>query len=482
MRKVALVALALVPTAAFGCTALLGDFELGAGSGTTTEAGSDGTTSGDGDTDGGTITDGGDLDAFDAQSLVFTTCGINESSIRTIEEITPDSGQSGYSGQVQIFRINQSTVRVIAQKADQNDGATVYSFDPKNGSGPLSPTVIDLQNAGRWLDARRLPNQGIISLLFLGRFAGAPLVHMKVIELPDTNLTAQQPINLSQDFPDRTAGMGSNVTGVLGAYQNNNEYFWALGGWPGTSANTWELLVGYRPSAQSIPAPVLVHSTSDDRAVRFGEMARSQQTQYLFNDKGPESQTDIGSEYFAIPQATTTQVAPKALRPVAGTKPFVMLAASGITTGDGIRLAAAEVDFSAATFGMVRAGVVSQADLMAGFDGTKVPIAFTISTFTEVPAESRGRFFGADMLWLGTPPEPLRGQGLNFIWYDTERRVMRAKQAGMQRMLQNHPAIEKSAIWLEQQTAVNADADVVFVERMTGNKWALQYARLSCIR
>jgi hypothetical protein len=51
----------------------------------------------------------------------------------------------------------------------------------------------------------------------------------------------------------------------------------------------------------------------------------------------------------------------------------------------------------------------------------------------------------------------------------------------MQRMLQTHVAIEKSSIWLESQTAANAEADVVFVERAP-DKFLLQYGRLSCIR
>ena len=137
MRKVALAALALLPTAAFGCTALLGDFEVDATATTPEGGGGDGPVSGDGDTDGGGPNDA-DPDAFDAQSLVFTSCGINESSIRMIQEV-PDAGPGGvgWYGQIQVFRINQSTVRVIAQRNSggsngPNDGATVYTFDPKN--------------------------------------------------------------------------------------------------------------------------------------------------------------------------------------------------------------------------------------------------------------------------------------------------------------------------------------------------------------
>jgi hypothetical protein len=480
MRKVALVALALSPLAAFGCTALLGDFEVSATANNAAEAGDDGTSGGDGPSDG--PMDGGDPDAFDAQSLAFTTCGINESSIRTIEELVPDSGQPAYTGQLEIFRINQSTVRVVAQKNQMNDGATVYSFDPKNGSGPLTPTIVDLQTAGRYLDARRLPNQGIIALMFLERLASA-MAHVKVFELPDTNLSGQLAVNLSTDFADPTAGGGGGgggLSGTLGAYPTNNEYFWAIGGSP-SGANSYDLIVGHRVGA-SVPTPVVVHTTTDDRLVRLRAMARSQQTQYIFNDEGPEAQTDPGASYFAVPQDTTTTVPAKTLRPIGGTKPFVLIGASGISTGDGLRLAAAEVDFTSANFGSVRAGLVSQADLTAGFDGTKVPLAFPITSFADVPSEGEARFFGADMLWLGTPPDPLKGQGLNFIWYDTDRRVMRIKQTGMQRMLQTHQAIEKTAVWLESQTAVNADADVVFVEKVVGGKFLLQYGRLSCIR
>ena len=484
MRKLALAALALIPTAAFGCTALLGDFEVNATNTTPEGGGGDGPSNADGDTDGGGSTDA-DPDAFDAQSLVFTTCGINESSIRTIQEV-PDAGPGGvgWYGQVQIFRINQTTVRVIAQRniqsggvAGPQDGATIYTFDPKNGSGPLNPTILDLQGAGRYYDARRLGNQGILALLFMERDPAAPVVRMKVYELPDGNPSGQSSIKVSADFPTPTGGSGS---GALGAYANNNEYFWALGGVPSAVGPTFDLMVGHRVSASSLPTPVVIHSDADERMVRIREIARSQQTQYIFNDKGPDSAQEKGSAFYPTPQDTQAGVPPKNLQPATSSKPWVMIGASGVTTGDGLRLAVAEVDFSATNFGQVRAGLVSQADL-AALDGSKVPPAFTLTSLSDVPSEGEARFFGPDMIWLGTPPEPLKGQGLNMIWYETDKRVMRAKQTGMQRMLLNHTTIDRVGMVLDTQTAVNAEADVAFIEKVNGI-WTLQYGRMSCIR
>lgn len=487
MRKVALCAFALAPLAAIGCTAILGDFEVtpGAGAGTG-DASVDGTTDPDGGgADGATdANDPDSADAQDAQSTVFTTCGFG--TVRTVEEIEDPTDTIGFVGQLQIFRTG-NRVRVVAQKR-QGDGATVYSFDPmQNGNnGPLpAPEVIDLQGAGRYLDTRRLANQQILSLLFMERAVGAPVAHMKVVELSDS-LPGSQSIRISKDFNDPTAGgfAGGNLSGALGAYATNNEYFWTLGGMPSTAASgKFELWIGYRPNANAQPDPVVIHTTTEDRDVRVRDMVRSQQTQFILNDRGPDSPGDPGSSFYPVPQTTVAPatIAPRPFAPASG-KPFVVLGASGIATGDGIRLAVAEVDFSSTNFGIVRAGTITQSQLGAGFDGTKVPVAFTLTSFTDVPAEGDARFFGDELLWLGTPPDPLRGQGLNFIWYNTQTRVIRSKQTGMQRLL--HPAytnIQQSSIALDTQTAVTAELDVVFTERVA-TKSILRYARMSCIR
>lgn len=483
MRKVALCALGLAPLAVMGCTAILGDFEVTAGSGPGTSDGSPDGTTPEGGADGGSDANDPDAaDAQDAQSTVFTTCGFG--AVRTIEEIEDATDTTGFGRQLQIFRVG-ARVRVIAQKRI-GDGVTVYSFDPlQNGNnGPL-PTadVIDLQDAGRYLDTRRLANQQSLSLLFMERAVGAPIAHMKVVELPDSNPTAQQSIRVSKDFNDPTSfgATGADLSGALGVYATNNEYFWALGGMP-AAGGKFDLWIGYRPNVSTLPDPIVIHTTTESRDVRIRDMVRSQQTQFILNDRGPDGPNDQGSSYYAVPQATPPAAfAPRPFSP-AGGKPFVVFGSSGIATGDGIRLAVAEVDFSSTNFGTVRAGTVPQSELNAGFNGTKVPIAFTLSSLTDVPAEGEARFFGDELLWLGTPPDPLRGQGLNFIWFNTQTRVIRSKQTGMQRLLNPaHTNIQQSSIVLDTQTAVTAELDVVFTERV-GTKSALRYARMSCIR
>ena len=48
-------------------------------------------------------------------------------------------------------------------------------------------------------------------------------------------------------------------------------------------------------------------------------------------------------------------------------------------------------------------------------------------------------------------------------------------------MLLNHTTIDRVGMTLDTQTAVNAEADVAFIEKVNGI-WTLQYGRLSCIR
>jgi hypothetical protein len=485
MRKVALYALVLAPSAllsAVGCTAILGDFEVTAnGPGGTDGSVTDGPIGGEeGGADGGT--DANDPDAADAANTIFTTCGFG--MVRPIEEIEDATMTMGFGGQLQIFRVN-NLIRVIAQK-QMGDGATIYTFDPfKNGNnGPLPPAdKIDLQTAGRYLDARRAPTRNSTALLFMERSAGAPFARMKVIELPDSNPLGQSFTLVSKDFPDPApgGGGGGGLSGTLGVYGAADEYFWSLGGVPSASSpGKYDLFIGYKPNAATVPDRVLIHTSAEDRDVRVRDMARSQTTQFIVNDRGPDNAGDPGSSIYAVPQNTQTIVAPKLLSPSGG-KPFVVFGAEEAAMG-AIRLAVAEVDFSSTNFGIVRAGTIPQSDLNASFDGTKIPTAFTLTSLTEVPAEGEARFFGPDMIWLGTPPDPLRGQGLNFIWYNTDTHVIRSKQTGMNRLLNpGHTNIERSSVVLATQTAVNADLDVVFVERV-GTKSILQYGRLSCIR
>lgn len=458
-----------------GCTALLGDFEVSATNGTGT---GDGSPSDDGSTTTDGPTDGGDPDAFDAQSTVFTQCAIG--TPQPIETLTDPTQE--FEGDLQIFRSGDN-VRVIARRS-MSEGVTVYTFNPdQNGSNGMipTPTKLDLGAAGRYLDARRLANQGILALMFLERDAINNTAHVKVLELPDNNpsVASSPPIRLSQNFASPNSG---NISGSLGGYTNNNEYFWALGEVQDfTTPGNYDLLVGHRISGSAIPAPFVLHSGPEERVTGIRFMARSQATYFLANDKGPENASDKGTAFFVTPENPTTIVPPVSLSPANG-KPFVMFGLSGNTTGDGMRMAAAEVDFNSATsFGTVRAGLIKQADVNASFDGTKIPTAFTINSLIEVPAEGEARFFGDDMLWLGSPPGVLKGQGLNFIWFNTQTRVVRVKQVGASKLLATRTTLKGSALVLKAQNAVSADIDLVFTEKL-GTGSVLQYARMSCLR
>lgn len=475
MRKVALAGLLGALATGLGCTALLGDFDVGPGSSsgnTADAAGGDSSTTG---ADG--ASDAPD-DVFDAQSTVFTTCGAN--GTRIIEVI--DDANAGFAGSVQIFRTGNNVRAIVRKKT--SEGAFVYSFDPKSGNPgtPVTPTKVDLGAAGRYFDARRLTNQAIVSLLFLERDMGVPnpYARMMVYELPDNDLAGANKIRVSKDFP--APPQNANLAGALGGYANNNEYFWAFSV-PTGNPGEHDLLIGHRISASAQPTPIKIF-TGEERDVRVRDIARSQTTQFIFNDRGPDGPSDPGAGYFPVPQDTTSgPIAVKHLQPVGSTKPFAMLAVSGIPTGNGIRAAFAEIDFSGTGGGpgQLRIGEVAEADLPT-LDGSKVPPAFTLGSLLEAPLGGmEGRFFGDEFLWIGTPPEPQRGQGLNFIWYNVKSRIIRSRQTGMQKLLAAHPNILGASLNLISQTGFQADLDLVFVEEVAG-KSALAYTSISCVR
>jgi len=479
-QKAVLGPVALLLGCAVGCTSLLGDFDV-------SKSGGRGET--DGSTDGSDTLDGagGDAadssdDVFDAQSTVFATCGI--SSTVQIEQL--DDVNTGFDGKLQVFQAG-SNLRVIARHKNSS-GAFVYTFDPKTNAvdgGFQAVSKIDMSTNGDYLDAIRLGAQGVVSLFFLEHDTpgSTSVVRARVWELPDNDPTGKNPIKLSNDFNLNGGMSGYNLSGAIGGYTTNNEYFWAIGGFPSIgSPGSHDLLVGHRLAGSTLPNPVAIRTTDDEREIRVREIARAGTTQYIFNDRGPDMAGDPGSSYFPTPQDTSTAVEPVSLTPKNGTHPFIVLAGSGLSTGDGIRLALVEIDFGAATsFGTFRVGTVPGADL-ATLDGAKVPVAFTASSVLDLPLSGMdARFFGDDLLWIGTPPDPDSGHGLNFLWYNSLNRVTRVKMGGPTKLLPTRTGIVGVSSVLINQTPFSAEVDVVFVEEVNG-KSLLQFGKMDCVK
>lgn len=476
MRKVALSVVLGSLCTGFGCTALLGEFEVN-------PSGSSGLDANPVGEEASLAPDGSasdaPLDGYDPESTVFSACGVSQT--RIIDQVdTVDASTAGFDGFVQAVRIGNAVRAVVRKRSSQ--GAFVYTFDPKSGNSgsPVASQQLGLGDAGQFLDVRRRPGpQSATVLLFLERDKSAPVARMMVYELPDGNLGASQAARVSADFP--TPPTGANVSGALGLYAVANEYFWAMS--KPSAGNAYDLVVG-RKTTSALPPPVLIYS-GEERDVRVRHMARSQTTQYLFNDRGPDTPTDRGSSFFAVPQDTVTDtlIKPASLTPQAGGKPFATLTVSGEIGGDGLRAAVAEIDFSgtAGAPGQLRIGEVPQAEL-AALSGAKVPPAFTLGSLLEAPlSKMEARFFGEEFLWIGSPPEPQRGQGLNFIWFNIRDRIIRSRQVGPQKMLANRPSITGQSIWLVSSTPFSAELDLVFTEEF-GNKSLLEYATVNCVR
>lgn len=475
MRKVVVAGAAagmIALVSGLGCTALLGDFEVGPSSSSGNPV--DGATP-----DTSTVTDGGGSDApADAQDAQapFTACGIGPT--RVIEE-TPDPASAfAPDGTLHVFRAGTNAVRVVAQRMNAQ-GALVYSFDPRQGpqGSPVLAQKLDLSAKGIFFDVRRRAD-GLV-LLYLTQLVGAPVSHLTVYEAADAVPTNAAENVVSADFPTPQNG---NARGALSIYQTAGEYFWAYSTPQGTGALTYDLTAGHRTTQTPKPTPTVIY-TGEERDTRPSFLARSGNVLYLFNDRGPEGAGDRGASYFPIPETPNGPVPIRPLSPP-GSKPFITLTASGVPTGPGLLLAGAEVDFSAAggSPGQIRAGLVPDSQLSM-LDSTKVAPGFTLGTLLEAPlGGQQARFFGDELVWIGTPPDPQRGMGLNFLWYNIKDRAFRTRKVGADRLAPDHRNIQRATVaFASVPNAVTADLDLVFTEVENGVS-RLVYTQINCVR
>ncbi len=472
MRKVVVgtLALALALGSGVGCTALLGDFEVGPGSssGNLPEAGRPDSAS---ETDGGGATDAA-ADA-DATTPPFTACGVGQ--LRVIEAVNDPAAAFATDGVLEVHRAG-NVVRVVAQRMNA-PGAMVYSFDPKQGppGSPVNAQKLDLAEKGTFLDVRRRTDG--LALLYWTPLVGAPLAHLTVFEALDGAPTNAAENVVSADFPSSQG----NVRGALGIYQAPGEYFFAFSAPQAQMPSKYDLVAAHR-TGQAKPMPVVVY-TGEERDTRPSFLARSGNVVLVFNDRGPEGQGDPGASYFAIPENPNGPVPIHPLSPPGG-KPFITLTASGAAAGQGVLLAGAEVDFSGSggSPGQIRAGLIPDAQL-ASIDATKIPPAFTLGTLLEAPlGGQQARFFGDELVWIGTPPEPQRGQGLNFLWYNLRDRAFRTRKVGPERFLLDHPKIQRATVaFANVPNSVSSELDLVLTEVDNGVS-RLLYGTINCVR
>src|SRR5690606_3403580 len=120
--------------------------------------------------------------------------------------------------------------------------------------------------------------------------------------------------------------------------------------------------------------------------------------------------------------------------------------ATGATPA-GLKLAVSEIDLGGGGPPVVvRAGVLGPTDIMP-FDATKLPPAIVFASPSEVPIEGgQGRLFDDELVIVGAPPEPQKGQGLNFVWYDLASRSTRARETGVKRLVAQRSGITAASV------------------------------------
>ena len=459
MRKVFLaLALAGAALSLFGCTALLGSFEVEPGSG-----GADG-----GDADGGTAGDA-EADAPDAAAFLMQ-CGVAGPP----RELATNPG--GFDRELRVYRGMQG-VLVIARKRNAEE-LDVFGFDPRqNGNAPKADSV---KAPGVILELTGTTGRAIALNLYRDEMVNPPVARLKLISIEDGTLTITERV-ISQDVPFG-ADDYSGATAAVGG----DDAFFVLSR-PSTQPGfSQQIDVGRSTQVMPLAPLSTIHRGSGGGETRVRAVVASGGRAYVFDDKGPDGPNSPGTSYWEVSDDGTGGITPPKPAHAPGTKPHVLIAAAS-RVGPGMRAAFAEVDLApgAATPGVLKIGEVSQAELSA-MDANKLPQAFTLTSLVDAPIEGgEARFVGDDFLWVGTPPDPFRGQGLNFYWYDVKNRVIRARNnKDTSKLLGDRTNIQFSSMtFAAPPSGISATLDLVWTEfDANANVGKLFYATVGCVR
>lgn len=454
MRKVFLAGAAFT---LFGCTALLGSFEVEPGS-----AGPDG-----GGLDGGDGTAGDALaDAPDAAAFLMQ-CGVAGPP----RELATNAG--GFDRELRVYRGTQG-VLVVARKRNA-EALELFGFDPRqNGNAPKTGIV---KVPGMVLELTGTTGRAVVLNLFQDELA---IARLRLISIEDGTLNIVERV-ISQDIP-----FGANDYSGAGAALDSVDVFFALSR-PSTQPGfSQQIDVGRSTQVMPVAPLSTIHRGSGGGKTRVKSVVVSGSRAYVFDDNGPEGPNSPGTSYWEVPDNGSGGITPpKPVHPP-GTKPHVLIAAAARGV-PGMRAAFAEVDLApgAATPGILKIGEMSQAEVSA-MDATKLPAAFTLTSLVDAPIEGgEARFVGDDFLWVGTPPDPFRGQGLNFYWYDVKNRVVRARNnKDTSKLLGDRTTIQFSSMtFAAPPSGISATLDLVWTEfDSNANVGKLFYATVGCVR
>jgi hypothetical protein len=387
---------AFLPTLG-ACTALLGSYEVGPGG----AVGSDGggaDAAGDVSASESGTDEAGTEAGVDGGQPVLLKCSLGTSNPRTL-----DTG--ALSQTLFAFSIGNQQDRVITVKPGQ--GAFVTTYD-RNGGG-AAPLIVPLPKVGQILSVRRLASGiGIFSLDTAQPPATGTSIGVTIID-DATGGTNNTTFHLVAP-----AGRPSGAFALLGS-----DYLFAYGDGSGNIQAGRFVPGGGVPNLVTV-ASGLMGGGGDVRSV---EIANGKM--YIFNDVGPDpSNGNASAGYYVLADTVT---APGSLTTLgsgaAGKASFTI---STDSAQGNFQVAVVELDLVNGTPpAVLHAGSVPGAKA-GSFNVLDIPSAFTFDTLVDAPFgdHTSARFQASDFIALG--PNPNKDPGLEFVWYDTKNKVLRA--------------------------------------------------------
>lgn len=467
-----------------GCTALLGSFDVDPNAATFNPDGSADGPNPNGE--GGLSLDANPDAPFsgDANELLLN-CGV--SNIKPLEEIT-DPLLEFDPRLLRVFRGGNTNniVRVVTRlkPPGNNDtpiGLRTYGLDLQGGGGGGVVVGKFETTAGQVVDVRRQAGQ--LTALALQQ-DGNGNGRLFAFTLPDADLIKLGETAISRDF-----GLiqTRRPTGALGVYPNSNgEFFYAVTVSAVGASATSQVVTGHKTDL-STPAPSPAASGPEGPNLNVKELARTAAGVFVFNERGPEpSRPRDSTAYIVVPDNGIVPNPPATLNPIVPNpqKGYVVAAASATATG-GLRLAVGEVDFSGQGSPLIiRAGEISGAALTQPLDASRLPAVFQFGSLLEAPLGGpETRFVNDELVWIGSPPDPQQGQGLNFAWIDLKTNAARAKELGPKRLLVNRSSIVAASVGFGgPPTGISADFDLVWIEQGLGARKSLFYGEIRCVK
>jgi hypothetical protein len=441
------------------CTALLGSFEVdpNAGNGTDGGPGPGADAAGDGMTNG--ETGGGDAavdGGADAAPPPLLKCSISDPNPRHLDmgPITQD---------LAAYSISATQTRVIAGIYGQ--GVSIYTYD-RNGGGGGNPTITPLTNVGRILQIRRLPNAiGILSIDQAPPGATSDSIGVWVID--DATGTGARTAFRLVTQTNQFSGAFAPLAG--------GDYLFAYSDGAGTINAARYIAGGGSPSPVTIASGLTSGSSVSALEVSNGKA-------YIFNNVNPGEGGSGG--YYVVD--TSLAMLGGALNSLAGTAGKTAFALTADPTANKFQAAVVELDLvNGMPPAVLHAGPVPAAKATT-FNVLDLPAATTFNSILDAPFgdHTSAQFEGDNFIALG--PNPNKDPGLNFIWFDTKQKALRALNGNMDKLLPMRATTSVAAV-LTQSTAIFANFDIVWTQDASnfGSPTlpaTLYAAQMSCIK